>query len=176
MIRKQILEEWNHRRTALAHDLLKNQISPSISKLSKVISGDVYDPLFIEEFFQTFISQVNIVDAEIEWLVSSAQDALSPRQLFNLEPLMNLDMETKAWLPDVIHDLWRANICLSDELERATYLCLRVKEATEKFSLAYSNELDINLTIAANQLRTEFNELVTHISMMSRLTPYAKLS
>ena len=111
---------WDKCRATLSHDLLKNELGPAISKLLKILTGKVHDPDFIP-FFGDYVSgQLSSIEREVNWLIENAIDSLSPKKLFECQPLINLDEDTKEWLPQIIHNLWVSRVDLITTLATAS--------------------------------------------------------
>lgn len=100
---------WEKRRRVLVHDSLKNHLNPALAKLCAVLEKKVEDPTFVENLSRQLANRQYSIEDEIEWLVQNAEGALSPRMLFAIEPLNNLDPDILDWFPDAMHELWAAS-------------------------------------------------------------------
>jgi hypothetical protein len=99
------MRDWNELRARLSHDLVKNRLVPATIRMINIVGGKIEaDPL------ETFDSTITIVwteaDPSLKFLFESCESALSPRNYFLVEPLVNCPPSTMEWLPDLIHELW----------------------------------------------------------------------
>jgi len=111
------IPEWQLRRTNLNHDWLKNRyinrLKAAIQRLRERDSGS-YRTL---PFFSEDLREWEIKRGEVTWLVENFEVQMSPKVLFNREPLSNVDAATMVWLPNLIHALWVSKYRISAKID-----------------------------------------------------------
>ncbi len=98
-------EQWSNSRARLNHDWLQNQylifLAARQQDLGAMVCGEE--------------SRLEVRAQLLEWehqekafleLADQTEQALSPRQLLDLPPLDQLPLSEKAWLGDLIHELY----------------------------------------------------------------------
>jgi len=99
-------ERWQKKRCSLNHDWLKNQFMPGLAKLINVLDGRVIDPTFLPSFVFRLRREWGGYADELNELLQSFEEEMSPRRLFDCPPLANRGEAVAEWLPGVIHALW----------------------------------------------------------------------
>ena len=112
-----IFPEWQLRRSELNHNWLKNRylnrMSAAIQRLRNAGPGRKLALSFFVEDFREWEDK----RGEANWLVENFEVQMSPKVLFDREPLSNVDAATKEWLPDLIHTLWVSRYRISSMLK-----------------------------------------------------------
>ncbi len=165
------LNEWERRRAMLSHDTLKNQFCPAISKLRNILDGKVDDPEYTRVFLDELPYKLSVIDREIDWLIKHATELLSPKQLFDIHPLVSVDSDTKEWLPIVAYELWAARTDLEVNLRMATDLLGSVRVAATKLAKHAVGKSSVSDVLAANSMANRVQALSTHIANMRVLVP-----
>jgi hypothetical protein len=160
------VEEWEHARAKLSHDAVKNEIIPAVFKLCNVISGKVKDDEFLSTFLLVMLPKIEETMHEIEALCLTAEQSLSPRQYFNIFPLSECDSETKAWLPDVTHQLWLSSSHLHFHLIQLKKELAKLNVAVNKGKVLLRDQ-DLRIaTGAADALKSSLNAIAKEFSSL----------
>ena len=98
---------WETRRSEFRHDWLKNTY---LNRLNGFLSGlDAANPdlEWLREFVEEDLPKWEEKKGEARWVIDAYENQMSPRTLFGRPPLSHCAPETKRWLGDLVHDLWR---------------------------------------------------------------------
>jgi hypothetical protein len=107
--------EWNQRRSRLNHNDLQGTFIGALdgqaSFLKKGVEDasiqEAEDPTKIRTFLHDQFQQWTSLHADLSELLGQFHREMSPRSLFGQLLLSRCDERTKAWLPAVVHELWR---------------------------------------------------------------------
>lgn len=166
--------EWEKRRAALSHDILKNEITPAVFKLCNILFGRVEDPDFDTAFATSTGPKIERLCAELEELAQNAEHALSPRQYCDQEPLLGVDEETRRWLPEVIHLLWIHRVDLSKQVQGLSVSAGRVRESLARMNAGLGAPPSASLERDARDLLESLHGLAIDLSAMANLLPYRR--
>jgi hypothetical protein len=100
--------DWQLRRSQLNHHWLKNEFSRHLRAFITRLAAREPDPGRIAEFLKEDWPMFAANHGALLDLLSSAEDALSPRQLIDLPPLSRCPQQTRYWLGRLVHALWLA--------------------------------------------------------------------
>lgn len=81
---------------------------------------------------------------------------MSPRQLFEAEPLSHCDEKTKAWLGDLVHHLWLARYPVDEWVDQAKEKALEADETYQQIREALAECDDVRSAEALRPFRDEF--------------------
>lgn len=166
------LIDWQRRRAVLSHDVLKNSIAPSLAKLCRVMAGQVDAPGFIHEFGQSGIRSVDLACDELSSLLESAEESLSPRQMFGNPPLDNFPSATMQWLPDALHKRWVTCVQLDDRKCDGRVRIDEVKQVAKNWREALNHNQTNELQSLSMDLRDRVATITDFTSSLSNLPPY----
>jgi hypothetical protein len=166
------LNDWQRRRAVLSHDVLKNRIAPSLAKLCRVVTGQVDAPDFVEEFEASGAKAIERACEELDFLLESAEDSLSPRQLFGSPPLSDFPPGTLQWLPDALHGHWTARAQLDFRKCHGRTQIDQTQRALEKWREAAEQHRLTDLQPLSLHLRDIFASLTDFTSSLADLPPY----
>jgi len=166
------VEAWEFRRARLSHDDLKNELSPALSKLCRVLGQHVSDHKFVVSFRDYCLPRIKRLGEDLSNMMTCAPSALSPRQFFNREPLSLCDADTMEWLPVVIHDLWITRADVMGRLAATTKQIGRLNAACAKLETAFLSGDSSAQYSAAVELRATLAELSHAVSDARGLLPY----
>ncbi len=110
---------WQQQRSRLNHDWLKNQLLPALTAVVRVVDGEVESGNPEGEVEELDLGDWTEQRAEIQTLLDTFEVRMSPRSLFERPPLSRCNEETKTWLPDLVHELWRARYPVQEWVEAA---------------------------------------------------------
>lgn len=99
-------ESWQRHRSRLNHDWLKNTFIIQLGALKNLAVAKQEADGELIEVCQSALWEWNEHRAEARRLIEAFRREESPIALFSIPPLSNCDEETKAWLPDFIHQHW----------------------------------------------------------------------
>ncbi len=102
-----VARQWQRRRSAFNHDWLKNRFMPALAKLMHVLSGQILDPEFEQSFVDSVLPEWPERSGEVNALLCDFETEMSPRTMLERGPLSRCNPETKEWLGELIHQLWR---------------------------------------------------------------------
>jgi len=168
------IESWESRRARLSHDELKNELSPAVSKLCRVLEEQVYDPDFIEWFRVSCPPRIKRLGDELMSMVKSAPESLSPRQFFDSAPLSSCDRKTKQWLPAAIHDLWMASAGVQSRLAATAEHVNKLHAALVRLETTFQAESVSRQHAAALELQRALADLSCEVSNVRELLPYRR--
>ncbi len=98
--------EWQQLRARLNHDWLKNEYLKNLDGLIVQMKSSRRLDATLESQIKAYLSAWKRKYSEMEDLLSTAEDNLSPRSLFESEPLIYCMPEHKVWLAPLVHGLW----------------------------------------------------------------------
>ena len=109
------MTRWIYRRSKLNHDVLKNQLVPSLGALENAASGllDAEISPLVERVCMSW-AVTAVVARE---LADSHLVEASPLFLFEEPPLCYCCPETRKWLPKYLYDRWASATGASSNLE-----------------------------------------------------------
>jgi hypothetical protein len=110
---------WETRRSEFRHDWLKNTY---INRLDGFLSGlNAANPdlEWLLEFVEEDLPAWEEKKGEARWVIDNYEDEMSPRTLFGRPPLSRCAPETKRWLADLVHQLWRSRYDTTEATENA---------------------------------------------------------
>ena len=107
--------EWERRRSEFNHDWLKNTYLRRLRAFLDRLALAPDSPVIVE-FLANDFPLWRGKTAEVQWLAAHLAECLSPRRYFDVKPLALASAETKAWLPDAIHQVWFGKFHVSDAI------------------------------------------------------------
>lgn len=99
-------DPWQQRRSSLNHDWLMNDFMKSVNAFVARLGQQRPNHERIREFLSTDLPIWEVRREELRLLLADAEEALSPRRLFDVPPLMRCEPDTAAWLAPLVHALW----------------------------------------------------------------------
>ena len=107
---------WQGKRDEINHDWLKNEYLKAADAFITRLAQQQPDLERVREFLTDLLEWESRRD-ELLQLIAGAEDALSPRRLFDEPPLSRCGPETLEWLPSVMHGLWLMRYPIKDSIE-----------------------------------------------------------
>jgi hypothetical protein len=167
--------QWERKRAALSHDVLKNEVLPAVFKLGSVISGKVDDPGFLVSLPSTLVPKVHRMCGEAESLADITESFLSPKQWFSLTPLNQCDADTKSWLPEIVHALWVVRCDLRGRLKKLRTSVRKVRKVLAGCGLTPGTE-GVQIALSdVDKLRLAIESLGSALSNLGNLVPLPAL-
>lgn len=116
-----LIEAWQLQRGELNHRWLTNQFLVSYVRgsLLAILASPDPDADVLEEFAARDWPSWAKRRRELESLLDSAEDALSPRQLLEHTTLVGESREVMPWLTGVVHAAWLARTAVRDRIANA---------------------------------------------------------
>lgn len=99
---------WQKRRSAFNHDWLKNQHMNRLDGFIERLKTEGADVSRIRRFITQDFPEWEVKRETVRELIASFEREMSPRTLFERDPLNRCDAETQRWLGDLVHALWMA--------------------------------------------------------------------
>jgi hypothetical protein len=99
--------DWQLRRSALNHDWLQNRYMVFLLAVLGYVSEKFDDPEFEQEAMPK-LREWESHRREVQELLGSCCEDLSPRQLFSMPPLACMTDLDRGWLSEVSHRSWLA--------------------------------------------------------------------
>lgn len=124
-------EAWQSKRSKLNHDWLKNEYLKNLDGLIVQMGSSRSLDATKERQMRAYLSSWKSKHSEVEDLLDSAEDKLSPRSLFESEPLIHCSPENKAWLAPLIHGLWLLRHGVREKVVEARLLLLEADQSHE---------------------------------------------
>jgi len=97
---------WQTRRSAFNHDWLKNKYLNRLTGFLERIKTPDPDIARLARFIEEDFPEWEVQRDEVLNLIASFEEEMSPRSLFEQEPLSRCDEDTKLWLGELVHALW----------------------------------------------------------------------
>ena len=103
---------WQLRRSRLNHDWLKNVYLVALGNWASLLADEVEHAEFEATFVDGRLRDWETRGLEIEELIRTFEDSMSPREMFARRPLSACDEPTSTWLVGLVHELWlrRCNV------------------------------------------------------------------
>jgi len=120
-----MVNSWQQRRSEFNHEWLKPKYLNAVqSFIERLRATDLDSFGRLQEFIEMDFPAWRKHSADAWWLIQHFEDEMSPKILFNYQPLVNCDNEIKVWLAPLEHELWltrckvRARVKNAEELVR----------------------------------------------------------
>lgn len=113
------MEDWQHRRSRLNHDWLKNRYLNGLDGFLALLSSSTTSSEMLTEFVRYDFSEWEKRSREAGDLIWSFVQEMSPRSFVMLPPLCLLPVETQRWLGTLLHNLWLARYPVSRRVDAA---------------------------------------------------------
>ena len=111
--------DWQRLRSRLNHDWLKNVYLKRLdSIISQIESRDSSNENLIPQIDDA-LCQWRKHHEELDRLLLMAENRLSPRTFFEIEPLSQISPEHKAWLEPFTHGLWLFRSKIKEKIDNA---------------------------------------------------------
>lgn len=160
--------DWQIRRSKFNHDWLKNKFLNSfndfIEQLQKRDPDIARMSAFLEEDFPAW----KLRQKEVQSIVQSFEDSMSPLRLLRCAPLNRCDVETQEWLGHLVHGLWLARYPVQRKAKQSQDALVAVNELYEKIAYELEQPKPIELTKLA-ALRPQFCELKATYQALSKV-------
>jgi len=98
--------DWQNQRSEIYHDWLKNNYLRNVEAFILRLQQYHVDFIRINEFLTCDFNTWKQQRDKVYRLLISAEHELSPRSLFGTPPLSNCGDEVKAFLEQLVHELW----------------------------------------------------------------------
>ena len=146
------MSEWQSERNDLNHDWLKNKLLER--------SNAWLDAWGTAEAFSGFRSIWPFCGPQFERirkLIEQLDTAMSPKVLFEEEPLSRCDADTKAWLGDLMDALWRVRHLIREQQAQA-------KKALEQALTAWNHLAKVGVDNAVKAEVQAFRDACARLS------------
>jgi hypothetical protein len=97
---------WQHHRLDFNHDWFKNHYMNRLDGCIERLKTEDADVSRIVRFITQDFPEWEVKRAIVRELIASFEREMSPRALFEREPLNRCDAETQRWLSDLVQALW----------------------------------------------------------------------
>ena len=161
-----MIPSWQKRRSAFNHDWLARKYIGRIASFLNILAGEVSDPDLEAQFIQDMLPQWEQRRNEAYRLPTDFLEDMSPQQLFQQEPLCQCDVETMAWLPDLINQLWQARYTVDDYMEQVRSAVAEADTSYRDIQQALSNLPD-KTTKTLQNLRPKFEAFHKHCKALN---------
>ena len=104
---------------------------------------------------------------DAQWIVESFEDGMSPRRLLSCAPLNGCDVETRAWLGDLVHELWLSRYPVKEKVKESQEALIEVNKMYEKLASQLEQSMPIGLTKLIS-LHPQFCELKANYEVLSK--------
>jgi len=170
--------EWQIRRNKFNHDWLKNKFLNSFNEFIDQLQRSNPDTERVSEFLFEDFPAWESRRQDAQWIVESFEDGMSPRRLLSCAPLNGCDVETRAWLGDLVHGLWLSRYPVKEKAKESQEALVSVNELYEKIAYELEQSRPIKLTrlIALHpqfcELRETYEKLSKSLSDLPRYESY----
>jgi hypothetical protein len=124
--------DWQMARGRFNHDWLKNRYLPTLESFRNILHGRVQRANTDQEFWEVDLPEWAVRGPEAETLIREFEESMSPRILFDEDPLCGLDEDTKNWMGHLVNLLWSARLSVTEVIENATKCLDNANEAYGK--------------------------------------------
>ena len=122
---------WVQERDRLLHDWPKSQFILGLGHFANVVADLVEDLSFREQFFKEILPKWSEHREDALRLAESFEQQMSPRRLFEEEPLRSIPELRDPSIIGLIHDLWASRIRPRGKADRVRQT---IREADRKYS------------------------------------------
>ena len=152
---------WQKRRNEFNHDWLKNKYIPILGTWMNLLDAKLEDDDLEKSFLDYILPEWKSKKKEPLALSRDFEIEMSPRILFNDQPLSNCDEDTKQWLGDLIHDLWLARYSVKRLVDDASKHAKNTNVVYNKLLEALMGCKDIHKIEESRKYRGLFSELLS---------------
>ena len=147
------MEDWQHRRSHLNHDWLKNRYLNRLDGFLALLSSSQPAPDLIREFVEQDFGEWEKRAGEAGDVISSFVREMSPGSYLSRPPLCLVPDETRQWLVAVLHDLWIARTPVSRQVGDAA----RALDEADQIYRGIQARLETDSSLSyLRQIRGEF--------------------
>jgi len=150
--------EWRSLRNKINHDWLQNKFRLFLKLLQNDNSSGLLKQDILDRLMQWDSRRLDLIS-----LMSSAPEALSPRQLLCRPPLDKMDEGNKEWLGELIHELYLARSGIAHKVNGIYNLIVRCDKLVSVAKDQIMKEDCVPL-LTADKLLYEFKLLSRKIS------------
>ena len=140
---------WQLRRSDFNHQWLKNRFLSALDAADQVISGRIRSKEYLQELIDEDLPEWQERREDLNALLEDFENEMSPRQLFDIEPLSECEPFTKNVLAELMHELWLARYPIRHWL-------IRAKEAASEVNKYYELLRGISPIDTTGKVRPEF--------------------
>lgn len=141
--------EWQRLRSSLNHDWLKNEYLKNLDGLIVRMQTSRSIDVVLGNELSSYLSAWKRRHPEMEKLLSTAEDRLSPRTLFEKEPLLHCSPEHKAWLSPLVHGLWLSRYDIRERVGEGLEILSEVDQSHDHLEADFQSKGNIASVIAA---------------------------
>lgn len=135
---------WQTERGQLNHNWLQNGVLVSLNHALRVVDGKVRSANMHQTLGED-VARWQERRGDIEALLGRFEDEMSPKALFEHEPLRRCTQQIRLWLTPLVHELWMGREKVAEKIDRAM-------DAYHSAEQAY------------NQVRSELDQLPVEIA------------
>ena len=144
--------EWQHLRSRLNHDRLKNWLMPALSKLQRMAKGQITDPQFPAEFLGKLGREwPDMVDG-FDALAETFRTAMSTAGYFDDDPLSSLPDRDIEWMKEVTHHLWMTSFPVDDLVRKLRFALREACSTYEALTKALEPTVTMHMTPDSSEL------------------------
>jgi hypothetical protein len=158
---------WNKRRAEFNHDWLQNFFLLRLSRFLQLIDDLTDDPELERSFVSATLPTWESERDKASITITTFEQEMTPKRLFQNEPLSRCDQQTKAWLPDLIHSLWLRRQRIRDLVEEATVRYHDADNAYTSLQKSLTECADICSARALRNHRQPFSEFWDRCNALS---------
>lgn len=162
---------WERERSRLSHDTLKNEMIPMVSKAIHVMEGKVRDKTFESALPLQILDLGSQMCQGVSSILKSVSIRLSPARYLEMDPLVQMDEDTKQWLADVVDAAWKDSIPIDRLVEEAHSQEVYIRERLQTLDDWSSKSQDCR-KVLLRELLCEVRELSHKLAGLKTLLPY----
>lgn len=114
------IPKWQRRRAEFNHDWLKNVYLIRIDEFLNLLDDKIEDQELERRFVRDILKSWETHAKEAVELVIDFESEMSPRKLLDRPPLSNCSESQRAWLGDLVHQLWLARYPVREWISTAS--------------------------------------------------------
>jgi hypothetical protein len=120
---------WQKRRAEFNHDFMKNRFLPALARWLNLLDDQLHDPHLEETFLISVLPAWECARRQAVGLVKELEVEMSPARYFDEIPLSRCNVTSKAWLADLVHELWLAKWGVRQRVEETLRAIAAAEEA-----------------------------------------------
>lgn len=155
--------EWQRLRSSLNHDWLKNEYLKNLDGLIVQMQTTQYLDSKLGSQMRAYLSGWTKRHQEMEELLNTAEDRLSTRTFFEIEPLVSCSPEHKVWLVPLIHGLWLSRYGVRERIGEARKMLSEADQSHRRLESEFLSNGDVACITGALEA---FTDVVKQLSRL----------
>ena len=162
------MSNWDSQRAKLNHDLLKNQVIPTLDRLKRIVEGRISGDRLFEDCCEHLLSVWFELYNGLQQLLTRADKGSGPYSWFSEDPLNKLDEHDVQWMRALILAHYPNSIITiaKQTLIELTALNIDIKQLISDITSCCHNKDEI-ANVIVNVFLTKLTKIRKHVGEMS---------